>query len=83
MYSLNQRFDNRIIPEDEFMTSGNLACAGCGASLSMRLALKGLGKPTVLVVPACCWTSLFPDSMWRMRPFFQRLFGVCTKKGRR
>jgi pyruvate/2-oxoacid:ferredoxin oxidoreductase beta subunit len=58
MYSLNQRFDNQDIPEDELLTSGNLACAGCGASLSMRLALKGLGKPTTLTVPACCWTII-------------------------
>jgi len=58
MYSANQRFDNQYIPEDELLTSGNLACAGCGASLSMRLALKGLGKPTVLVIPACCWTII-------------------------
>ena len=55
MYTLNQRFDNREIPEVEHMTSGHVACPGCGASLSMRLALKGLGKPTALVVPACCW----------------------------
>lgn len=58
MHSLNQRFDNTSIPEDELLTSGNLACAGCGASLSMRLALKGLGKPTVLAIPACCWTII-------------------------
>jgi len=58
MYSANQRFDNQYIPEEELLTSGNLACAGCGASLSMRLALKGLGKPTVLVIPACCWTII-------------------------
>jgi 2-oxoisovalerate ferredoxin oxidoreductase beta subunit len=58
MYNLNQRFDNQAIPEDELMASGNVACAGCGASLSMRLALKGLGKPTVLVIPACCWTII-------------------------
>jgi len=58
MYSLNQRYDNEVVPEDEFMTSGNLACAGCGASLSMKLALKGLGKPTALAVPACCWTII-------------------------
>jgi 2-oxoisovalerate ferredoxin oxidoreductase beta subunit len=58
MYRVNQRFDNQYIPEDELLTSGNLACAGCGASLSMRLALKGLGKPTVFAVPACCWTII-------------------------
>jgi len=76
MYNLNQRFENREIPEEEYMTSGNLACAGCGASLSMRLALKGLGKPTVLVVPACCWTvvpGIWPLSIMDV-PFFHCAF---------
>ena len=76
MYSLNQRFDNEVIPEDEFMASGNLACAGCAASLSMRLALKGLGKPTVLVIPACCWTII--PGAWPLSamdvPVFQAAF---------
>ena len=76
MYSFNQRFDNQDIPEDELLTSGNLACAGCGASLSMRLALKGLGKPTTLTVPACCWTIIpgaFPRSIMEV-PFFNCAF---------
>jgi 2-oxoisovalerate ferredoxin oxidoreductase beta subunit len=76
MYSVNQRFDNSYIPEDELLTSGNLACAGCGASLSMRLALKALGKPTVLAVPACCWTIIpgaFPRSIMEV-PFFNCAF---------
>lgn len=76
MYSLNQRFDNRDIPEDELLTSGNVACAGCGASLSMRLALKGLGKPTTLAVPACCWTIIpgaWPLSIMGV-PFFHCAF---------
>jgi len=76
MYSLNQRFDNQVIPEGELMTSGNVACAGCGASLSMRLALKGLGKPTSLVVPACCWTVIpgpWPLSVMEV-PFFHTAF---------
>jgi len=76
MYSLNQRFDNRDIPEDELLTSGNVGCAGCGASLSMRLALKGLGKPTVLAVPACCWTIIpgaWPLSIMEV-PFFHCAF---------
>lgn len=76
MYSLNQRFNNQDIPEEEFMDSGNLACAGCGASLSMRLALKGLGKPTVLVIPACCWTII--PGAWPLTamdvPVFQAAF---------
>ena len=76
MHSLNQRFDNEVIPEHELMTSGNLACAGCGASLSMRLALKALGKPTALAVPACCWTIIpgaFPQSIMEV-PLFHCAF---------
>ncbi len=47
---------NFTIPPDEVMSPGHLACAGCGASLSMRLALKALGRQTILVMPACCWS---------------------------
>jgi len=46
------------IPEAELMSAGHLACQGCGATLAMRYALKGLGPKTALVVPACCWTIL-------------------------
>jgi pyruvate/2-oxoacid:ferredoxin oxidoreductase beta subunit len=49
---------NYAIPPDEVMSPGHLGCAGCGATLSMRLALKGLGRGTVLVVPACCWSVI-------------------------
>ncbi|MCK5579433.1 MAG: 3-methyl-2-oxobutanoate dehydrogenase subunit beta [Planctomycetes bacterium] len=53
------------IPQEELMYSGHVACPGCGASLAMRLALKGLGKKTMLVLPACCWSIIdgpFPYS---------------------
>ncbi|MBI5245610.1 MAG: pyruvate synthase subunit beta [Elusimicrobia bacterium] len=40
------------------MSAGHLACQGCGATMSMRYALKGLGEKTVFVIPACCWTVL-------------------------
>jgi len=46
------------IPAQELMYSGHAACPGCGASLSMRLLLKGLGPRTVLSLPACCWTVI-------------------------
>ncbi|MBI5630704.1 MAG: pyruvate synthase subunit beta [Elusimicrobia bacterium] len=46
------------IPPQELMRSGHLACQGCGATLAMRYALKGLGEKTVFVIPACCWTIL-------------------------
>ena len=42
----------------ELMDAGHLACAGCGATMSMRYALKALGEKTIMVVPACCWSIL-------------------------
>lgn len=42
----------------ELMHTGHLACAGCGATVAMRYALKALGERTILVLPACCWTIL-------------------------
>ncbi len=47
-----------IIPKEEIMKSNHLACPGCGAALAMRLALKALGKKTIVVIPACCWTII-------------------------
>ena len=42
----------------ELMTSGHLACPGCGAAMAMRMALKALGPDTVVVIPACCWAVI-------------------------
>ena len=46
------------IPNKEIMTSGHLACQGCGAPIAMRFALKALGENCVVVIPACCWTVI-------------------------
>ncbi|GAB4293518.1 MAG: 3-methyl-2-oxobutanoate dehydrogenase subunit beta [Myxococcota bacterium] len=58
MSKLNQKFDNDLVPQDELMYSGNVACPGCGATLSMRIALKALGPKTAVVIPACCWSII-------------------------
>jgi pyruvate/2-oxoacid:ferredoxin oxidoreductase beta subunit len=53
------------IPKEELLNSGTLSCPGCGAALSMKLALKALGKKTIIVLPACCWSIIdgaFPYS---------------------
>jgi pyruvate/2-oxoacid:ferredoxin oxidoreductase beta subunit len=53
------------IPHKELLNGGHLACAGCGGSIGMRLALKALGEKTILVIPACCWSiapGAFPHS---------------------
>src|SRR5512132_1727517 len=49
---------NFPLPADEVMASGHLGCGGCGAALAMRIALKALGRQTILVVPACCWSVI-------------------------
>jgi len=46
------------IPSSENLGRGHLACAGCGAAVAMRLALKALGEKTVLVIPASCWSII-------------------------
>ncbi len=55
-----QKID-RHFPEDEYLTSGHLACAGCGAAIGMRYALKALGEDTIVVIPASCW-SIVPGA---------------------
>lgn len=60
----------------EGIYAGHLACAGCGATMAMRFALKALGDKTVLVLPACCWTILagpFPYSAVKV-PLFHTAF---------
>lgn len=46
------------IPEADLLRSGHQACQGCGSTIAMRYALKGLGARTIVVIPACCWTVI-------------------------
>jgi len=46
------------LPQEEYLYPGNRACAGCGASLAYRHALKALGSKTIVVVPAGCVTVI-------------------------
>lgn len=73
------------ISEVEYMTSGHLACQGCGAAHAMRFALKALGDQTVLVMPACCWSIIggpFPHTAVQV-PLFHTAFetAACTAAG--
>ena len=47
-----------LLTTEELFQPGGLSCQGCGAALSMKLALKALGKRTIVVIPACCWTII-------------------------
>jgi pyruvate/2-oxoacid:ferredoxin oxidoreductase beta subunit len=59
----------REMPLSENLGHGHLACAGCGAAVSMRLTLKALGEKTVMVFPASCWSivpGFWPYSSFRI-----------------
>ena len=42
------------LPAEELLRPGGGGCPGCPSSLALRVALKALGKNTVLVMPAAC-----------------------------
>lgn len=43
---------------DEFLFAGHTACPGCSAALSVRHLTKALGKDTVFVITACCFSII-------------------------
>lgn len=47
----------KTVREDEFFF-GHKACAGCGGSLAVRIALKVLGERAVAVLPAGCMSAV-------------------------
>ena len=46
----------KTLNETEFFY-GHKACAGCGGSLAVRIALKVLGENAIAVLPAGCMSS--------------------------
>ncbi len=67
-------------PKEEMLFAGHIGCPGCGASLSMRYALQALGKKTIVVIPAGCWSTIagfFPSSSLRV-PVLHTAFGAAA-----
>lgn len=57
------------IPEEELLSPGHRGCAGCGASIGVRLALKALGRNTVAVSATGClevMTTPYPETSWEI-----------------
>ncbi len=57
------------IPEEELLAPGHRGCAGCGASIAVRLALKALGKNTVAISATGClevMTTPYPETAWEI-----------------
>jgi pyruvate ferredoxin oxidoreductase beta subunit len=46
------------LSKEEYILKGNPACAGCGATISIRLLYKALGNKIFFVLPACCTTVI-------------------------
>ncbi|MDQ1257203.1 MAG: pyruvate ferredoxin oxidoreductase beta subunit [Candidatus Hydrogenedentes bacterium] len=46
------------LPAEEYMLSGNRACAGCGLAIAFRHILKALDGRAILTIPASCLTVL-------------------------
>jgi len=73
---MSQTIIKDLIPKDELLASGHLACPGCAAPVAMNLVLKALGPQTVVTLPACCWSIIagpWPQSSLRV-PLFHTAF---------
>lgn len=63
-------------PREDLLYPGHIACPGCGASLAMRYALQALGRKTIVVIPACCWSTVagfFPSTSLKV-PILHTVF---------
>lgn len=56
MASMKQIKTVNDVPREELVTGGTFACAGCNAILGKKLAIKALGKNTVIVNSTGCMT---------------------------
>ncbi len=57
------------LPPEEFFVSGHSACAGCGEALAVRVAMKALGKDTIVCLPTGClefFSTLYGSSAWEV-----------------
>lgn len=52
-----EKLNAKNISEDEYFY-GHKACAGCGGSLAVRMALKVLGEKTFIALPAGCMSAV-------------------------
>lgn len=56
-------------PDAEFVASGHRACQGCAEVLALRLALKVLGKNTIMAMATGCMEIIstpLPITCWRL-----------------
>jgi len=64
------------LPEEEYWIKGHRACAGCGASIAMRHAMKAAGKNTIVVNATGCMevvSTPYPETAWNV-PYIHGAF---------
>ncbi|MEE9459118.1 MAG: pyruvate ferredoxin oxidoreductase, partial [Candidatus Bathyarchaeia archaeon] len=64
------------LSKEELYAPGHRLCAGCGPSISMRMALKAARGPIAVVNATGCVevsTTIFPYTAWRI-PWVHALF---------
>ena len=64
------------IPDKDLLAPGHRGCAGCGASIAVKLALNALGKNTVAISATGClevMTTPYPETSWEV-PFIHVAF---------
>ena len=73
---MSQTIIKDLIPSEDLLVGGHLACPGCGGALAMKLVLKELGPNTMVVLPACCWSIIagpYPQSSLKV-PLYHTAF---------
>jgi pyruvate ferredoxin oxidoreductase beta subunit len=66
----------RLVTKEEFFAPGHRACIGCGEALAVRLAVKALGRNTIIANATGCMeivSSPLPTTSWRV-PWIHTLF---------
>jgi len=61
------------LTDEEYLSYGSVSCAGCGALLALRLALKVLGPKTILVNPTGCAAVIMQMAVPKV-PYLHPLF---------
>jgi len=57
------------LPEEELFVSGHRACAGCGASIAMRIIAKAAGNNSIIVHATGCMevvSTPYPQTAWKI-----------------
>jgi pyruvate ferredoxin oxidoreductase beta subunit len=78
-FAESQKYDvyaSRLMPREEFFTSGHRSCQGCGEALAVRWVTKAIGKDAVIAHATGCMeivSSGLPQTAW-MHPWIHVAF---------